>query len=47
MGTLVVTEFVSMDGVMQAPGGERFKYEGWTSTSIAARTATSSSSTRS
>lgn len=30
MGDLVVTEFVSMDGVMQAPGGEDFRYEGWT-----------------
>ena len=29
MGKLVVTEFVSLDGVMQAPGGEDFKYEGW------------------
>ena len=29
MGDLVVSEFVSMDGVMQAPGGEDFKYEGW------------------
>jgi dihydrofolate reductase len=29
MGKIVVTEFVSMDGVMQAPGGEAFKYEGW------------------
>jgi dihydrofolate reductase len=30
MGKIVVTEFVSMDGVMQAPGGEDFKYPGWT-----------------
>jgi dihydrofolate reductase len=30
MGKLVVTEFVSLDGVMQAPGGEDFKYPGWT-----------------
>jgi dihydrofolate reductase len=30
MGKIVVTEFVSMDGVMQAPGGEKFKYENWT-----------------
>ena len=29
MGKLVVTEFVSLDGVMEAPGGEDFKYEGW------------------
>ena len=29
MGDLVVTEFVSMDGVMQAPGGEDFKYGNW------------------
>ena len=26
---IVVTEFSSLDGVMQAPGGEPFKYEGW------------------
>ena len=31
MGRIVVTEFVSLDGVMEAPGGgEDFKYAGWT-----------------
>jgi dihydrofolate reductase len=31
MGRIVVTEFVSMDGVMEDPGGaESFKYGGWT-----------------
>jgi dihydrofolate reductase len=31
MGRIVVTEFVSLDGVMEAPGGdEGFKYAGWT-----------------
>lgn len=29
MGRIVVTEFVSTDGVMEAPGGEDFKYPGW------------------
>jgi dihydrofolate reductase len=29
MAELVVTEFVSLDGVMEAPGGEDFKYRGW------------------
>ena len=27
---IVVTEFTSLDGVMEAPGGEPFKYENWT-----------------
>lgn len=31
MGRIVVTEFVSLDGVMEAPGGgEEFKHAGWT-----------------
>lgn len=31
MGKIVVTEFVSLDGVMQAPGGgEDFEHAGWT-----------------
>ena len=31
MGKIVVTEFVSLDGVMEDPGGaECFKYGGWT-----------------
>lgn len=31
MGKLIVTEFVSLDGVMEAPGGnEGFKHAGWT-----------------
>jgi dihydrofolate reductase len=29
MAKLFVTEFVSLDGVMEAPGGEDFKYPGW------------------
>jgi dihydrofolate reductase len=29
MATIVVTEFASLDGVMEAPGGEDFKYPGW------------------
>jgi dihydrofolate reductase len=29
MARIVVTEFSSLDGVMQAPGGEDFKYPGW------------------
>jgi dihydrofolate reductase len=31
MGKIVVTEFISLDGVIQAPGGgEDFKHAGWT-----------------
>lgn len=29
MGKIVVTEFISLDGVVEAPGGEDFKYPGW------------------
>jgi len=30
MGRIVVTEFVSLDGVIEAPGGgEGFRYDGW------------------
>ncbi|MFD3926170.1 dihydrofolate reductase family protein [Streptomyces sp. NPDC058614] len=30
MGRIIVTEFVSLDGVLEAPGGgEGFKYDGW------------------
>ena len=29
MRKIIVTEFVSLDGVMEAPGGEDFKYPGW------------------
>jgi dihydrofolate reductase len=31
MGRIVVTEFVSLDGVMEAPGGgEEYEHGGWT-----------------
>ena len=31
MGRIVVTEFISLDGVIEAPGGgEDYKYSGWT-----------------
>jgi dihydrofolate reductase len=29
MGRIVVTEFISLDGVVEAPGGENFKYPNW------------------
>ncbi|MDT0329830.1 dihydrofolate reductase family protein [Nocardiopsis sp. DSM 44743] len=29
MGRVVVTEFVSLDGVAEAPGGEDFRYPNW------------------
>lgn len=29
MGRIVITEFISLDGVVQAPGGEDFKYPNW------------------
>lgn len=30
MGTITVTAFISLDGVVEAPGGEDFKYQNWT-----------------
>jgi dihydrofolate reductase len=31
MGRIIVTEFISVDGVVEDPGGsENFKYGGWT-----------------
>lgn len=29
MGKIVVTEFISLDGVVEAPGGEDFRYPNW------------------
>lgn len=29
MGRIVLTEFISLDGVVEAPGGEEFKYPNW------------------
>ncbi|XRQ02870.1 dihydrofolate reductase family protein [Actinomadura welshii] len=29
MGKVVVTEFISLDGVVEAPGGEEFRYPNW------------------
>lgn len=29
MGDIVLTEFISLDGVVEAPGGEDFKYPNW------------------
>ncbi len=31
MGRIVVTEFISLDGVIEAPGGgEEYEHSGWT-----------------
>jgi hypothetical protein len=47
MGRIVVTEFVSLDGVMEDPGGsEDFKYGGWSFEFNRGDEGTSSSSTR-
>ena len=47
MGRIVVTEFISLDGVIEAPGGgEDYKYGGWTFGSTVVTRATSSSWTR-
>ena len=29
MGRLVLTEFISLDGIVEAPGGEDFRYPNW------------------
>jgi len=29
MGRIVLTEFISLDGVVEAPGGEEFRYPNW------------------
>jgi dihydrofolate reductase len=29
MGRIVVTTFISLDGVVEAPGGEDFKHQNW------------------
>src|SRR5580704_16387757 len=29
MGKVVVTEFITLDGVIEAPGGSGFEYAGW------------------
>jgi dihydrofolate reductase len=29
MGRIVITEFISLDGVVEAPGGEDFKHRNW------------------
>jgi hypothetical protein len=37
MGRLVVSEFVSVDGVMEAPGGEPgYRHTGWVADSMGA-----------
>ena len=45
MGKLVVTEFISLDGVIEDPGGaEDYEHGGWTFTFDRAKRAASSSS---
>lgn len=47
MGQIVVTEFVSLDGVVEDPGGsEAFKHAGWSFEIARGRRATGSSSRR-
>ena len=47
MGRIVVTEFMSLDGVVEDPGGaEDYKYGGWSFETAVATRGTSSSSTR-
>jgi hypothetical protein len=47
MGRIVVSEFVTLDGVIEDPGGsEKSPYGGWRSRSTGARRATRSSPRR-
>lgn len=46
MGKIVVTAFISLDGVVEAPGGEDFKYPVGVSSSTAETKETSSRWTR-
>ena len=47
MGRIVVTEFISLDGVIEDPGGaEDFKHSGWSFEIDRGEEGASSSSTR-